>query len=266
MRGAAHRVLHDEALRLGAQFVGRARHSGHPACQKLSPRRAARHFSAGEWRSPTIFWRGVGKRRESPLPRWQAFLQASVVPTLAGGCLGKPTWGPRYVRSVSTHPTLATRCFLRAKWSLLARLRAGVFTCKVFLRCRDTRSAWRDDFRRLAEVRCRKVIRSDLARLFCTDLLHFRRCCLRARWSLHTRVHALDVFFRALGVFLCKVFLRCRDTRSAWRDDFCQLAWGAVQSSDSTWSGSTFFAPPSCAPAVAVSVVYPSLLQPRWFT
>mgnify|MGYP006872049914 FL=1 len=96
------------------------------------------------------------------------------------------------MRSVSTHPTLATRCFLRAKWSLLARLRAGVFTCKVFL--------------------------------------------------------------------------RCRDTRSAWRDDFCQLAWGAVQSSDSTWSGSTFFAPPSCAPAVAVSVVYPSLLQPRWFT
>lgn len=131
--------------------------------------------------------------------------------------------------------------------------------CKVFLRCRDTHSAWRDDFRRLAEVRCRKVIRSDLARLFCTDLLHFRRCCLRARWSLHTRVHAL-------GVFLCKVFLRCRDTRSAWRDDFCQLAWGAVQKSDSTWSGSTFFAPLSWAPAVAVSVVYSHPLQPRRFT
>lgn len=102
--------------------------------------------------------------------------------------------------------------------------------CKVFLRCRDTHSAWRDDFRRLAEVRCRKVIRSDLARLFCTDLLHFRRCCLRARWSLHTRVHALDVFFRALGVFLCKVFLRCRDACSAWCDDFVSwLGCGAEQ-------------------------------------
>ena len=188
MRGAAHRILHDEALRLEEQFAGRARHSGHPACQKLSPRRAARHFSAGEWRSPTIFW-------QSPLPRWQAFLQASVVPTLAGGCLGRPTWGPRYVRSVSTCPTLATRCFLRAKWSLLARLRAGVFTCKVFL--------------------------------------------------------------------------RCRDARSAWRDDFCQLAWGAVQSSDSTWSGSTFFCTTQLRPcrcslgglfaSVAASAVHSSM-------
>ena len=118
---------------------------------------------------------GVSASKRDAHPRWRVSRQANVGSTL--------------VRSVSTHPTLATRCFLRAKWSLLARLRAGVFTCKVFL--------------------------------------------------------------------------RCRDTRSAWRDDFCQLAWGAVQSSDSTWSGSTFFAPPSCAPAVAVSVVYPSLLQLR---
>ena len=123
-----------------------------------------------------IFWRGVGKRRESPLPRWQAFLQASVVPTLAGGCLGRPTWSPRYVRSVSTHPTLATRCFLRAKWSLLARLRAGVFTCKVFLRCRDACSAWRDDFRRLVGVWCGAVTRSGLVRHFCTTQLRPCRC------------------------------------------------------------------------------------------
>ena len=44
------------------------------------------------------------------------------------------------------------------------------------------------------------------------------------------------------------------------------VGWGVVRSSDSTWSGSAFFAPLSWAPAVAVSVVYPSLLQLRWFT
>ena len=93
----------------------------------------------------------------------------------------------------------------------------------------------------------------------CPHAPHWLRCCLRAKWLLLTCVYVL-------GVSMCKVFLRCRDACSAWRDDFCQLAWGAVQSSDSSWSGSAFFAPLSWAPAVAVSVVYPSLLQLRWFT
>ena len=39
-----------------------------------------------------------------------------------------------------------------------------------------------------------------------------------------------------------------------------------MRSSDSTWSGSAFFAPLSWAPAVAVSVVYSHPLQPRRFT
>ena len=44
------------------------------------------------------------------------------------------------------------------------------------------------------------------------------------------------------------------------------VGWGVVRSSDSTWSGSAFFAPLSWAPAVAVSVVYSHPLQPRRFT
>ena len=39
-----------------------------------------------------------------------------------------------------------------------------------------------------------------------------------------------------------------------------------MRSSDSTWSGSAFFAPLSWAPAAAVSVVYSHPLQPRRFT
>ena len=206
-----------------------------------------------------------GSAENCPCPAGRRFCkQAWCPPSLAGVSAGQR--GAHATCAVCPHAPHWLRCCLRAKWLLLTCVYVlGVSMCKVFLRCRDACSAWRDDFRRLAEVRCRKVIRSDLARLFCTDLLHFRRCCLRARWSLHTRVHALDVFFRALGVFLCKVFLRCRDACSAWRDDFRRLA--EVRCRTVTRPGlARQFSLPSCAPAVTVSVVYPSLLQPRWFT
>ena len=189
---------------------------------------------------------GVSASKRGAHPRWRVSRQANVGPTLRAQCVHMPHTGcaAAYVRS--GYCLRVSTCWVcpcaRCSCAVVTLARLGV---TIFV-------SW-------LGVRCRAVTRPGLARLFCTDLLHFRRCCLRARWSLYTRVHAL-------GVFLCKVFLRCRDTRSAWRDDFCQLAWGAVRSSDSTWSGSAFFAPLSWAPAVAVSVVYPSLLQLRWFT
>lgn len=191
MRGAAHRVLHDEALRLGAQFVGRARHSGirHVKNCHLGGRQDISVLVSGDHRRFSGAESGSAENRPCP----------------AGRRFCKQAWCPPSLAGVS------------------AGQRGAHATCAV-----------------------------------CPHAPHWLRCCLRAKWSLLARLRA--------GVFTCKVFLRCRDTHSAWRDDFCQLAWGAVQSSDSTWSGSTFFAPPSCAPAVAVSVVYPSLLQPRWFT
>lgn len=92
----------------------------------------------------------------------------------------------------------------------------------------------------------------------CPHAPHWLRCCLRAKWLLLMCVYVL-------GVSMCKVFLRCRDARSAWRDDFRRLA--EVRCRTVTRPGlARQFSLPSCAPAVTVSVVYPSLLQPRWFT
>lgn len=225
MRGAAHRILHDEALRLEEQFAGRARHSGirHVKNCHLGGRQDISVLVSGDHRRFSGAESGSAENR--PCPAGRRFCkQAWCPPSLAGVSAGQR--GVHATCAVCPH----TPHWLRAASYVRSGYCLRVSMCKVFLRCRDTHSAWRDDFRRLAEVRCRKVIRSDLARLFCTDLLHFRRCCLRARWSLHTRVHALDVFFRALGVFLCKVFLRCRDACSAWCDDFVSwLGCGAEQ-------------------------------------
>lgn len=148
---------------------------------------------------------GVSASKRDAHPRWRVSRQANVGSTL--------------VRSVSTHPTLATRCFLRAKWSLLARLRAGVFTCKVFLRCRDTRSAWRDDFVSWLGVRCRAVTRPGLARHF----LHHPAAPLplQSRWFIRACCSSGDSLQHAQ---VQGVSLLCSDAHLAWCDDFRRLA------------------------------------------
>ena len=185
MRGAAHRVLHDEALRLGAQFVGRARHSGirHVKNCHLGGRQDISVLVSGDHRRFSGAQSGSAENR--PCPAGRRFCkQAWCPPSLAGVSAGQR--GAHATCAVCPHAPHWLRCCLRAKWLLLTCVYVlGVSMCKVFLRCRDTHSAWRDDFRRLAEVRCRTVTRPGLARQFSlpscapavTVSVVYRACC-----------------------------------------------------------------------------------------
>ena len=166
MRGAAHRVLHDEALRLGAQFVGRARHSGirHVKNCHLGGRQDISVLVSGDHRRFSGAQSGSAENR--PCPAGRRFCkQAWCPPSLAGVSAGQR--GVHATCAVCPHTPHWLRAASYVRSGHCSRVYAlGVFTCKVFLRCRDTHSAWRDDFRQLVGVQCGAVTRPGLVRHF----------------------------------------------------------------------------------------------------